>query len=160
MKIIYIITLFLASLPFVKDKEKTKKAIQIAGKRLYFISPILLGMVIFISIILYLCPAETIAGYLSPVNKAKGVLLAATIGSFAVFPGFIAFPLCGILRTNGVSYMVLSAFSTTLMLVGIATYPLEKYYFGRKATIIRNVAGFIMSIIVAIVTGIFYGEIF
>ena len=160
MQVLYIITLLLVFLSFIKDKEKTKKAIQIAGKRLYSVSPILLGMITLISIILYLCPAEAIAGYLSPENRVKGMLVAATIGSFAVFPGFIAFPLCGILRANGISYMVLSAFSTTLMLVGIATYPLEKHYFGKKAAIIRNVAGFIMSIIAAIVTGMFYGEIF
>jgi len=75
-------------------------------------------------------------------------------------PGFVAFPLCGILLKEGVSYTVLSAFTTTLMMVGIITYPLEKEYFGRKVTIIRNVVSFFIAVIVAVITGVFFGEIF
>jgi len=74
--------------------------------------------------------------------------------------GFIAYPLAGILIEKGVSYMVVAAFITTLMLVGIATYPVEKEYFGSKATIWRNVAGFIIAAIIAVFTGILYGEVF
>jgi len=160
VKNFYIITIILVVISFVKDIARTKKAIKIAGKRFLCIAPILLAMIILVSIILYFLPANNISEYLSSNNKIKGMIAALIIGSFAVFPGFIAFPICGILRDSGVSYMILSAFSTTLMLVGIATYPLEKHYFGRKATIIRNVAGFFMAIIVAIITGILYGEIF
>ena len=75
-------------------------------------------------------------------------------------PGFIAFPLSGILLNKGVSYMVLSAFTTTLMMVGILTYPIEKEYFGVKVTIIRNIISFFIALAVAIMTGIFFGEIF
>ena len=56
--------------------------------------------------------------------------------------------------------MVVAAFITTLMLVGVATYPVEKEYFGIKATIWRNAAGFIIAAIIAISTGILYGEVF
>ncbi len=54
-------------------------------------------------------------------------------------PGFIAFPLSGILLSKGVPYMVISAFTTTLMIVGVLSYPVEKAYFGTKVTIMRNV---------------------
>lgn len=76
-----------------------------------------------------------------------------------MMPGFIAFPLCGILLKKGVSYMVLSALSTTLMMVGVLTYPIEKEYFGMRVTVIRNVMSFIIAVIVAFITGIFYGEV-
>ncbi len=56
--------------------------------------------------------------------------------------------------------MVLSAFSTTLMMVGILTYPIEKEYFGIRVTIIRNIVSFFIALIVAVMTGIFFGEIF
>jgi len=55
--------------------------------------------------------------------------------------------------------MVLSAFTTTLMLVGLLTFPIEKEYFGIKITIIRNIVCFIIAIIVALVTGIAFREI-
>ncbi|MCK4795797.1 MAG: hypothetical protein KAT05_00370, partial [Spirochaetes bacterium] len=59
-----------------------------------------------------------------------------------------------------VAYMVVSAFTTTLMMVGILTYPIEKEYFGTKVTIIRNLISLIIAFIVAIITGIIYGEVF
>jgi uncharacterized membrane protein YraQ (UPF0718 family) len=64
------------------------------------------------------------------------------------------------LLDKGVSYMVLSAFTTTLMMVGVFTFPIEKEYFGVKVAIIRNVIGLFVALIVALMTGIFFGEIF
>jgi len=75
-------------------------------------------------------------------------------------PGFIAFPLCGILLKKGVLYSVLSAFSTTLMMVGVLTYPIEKEYFGVRLTILRNIMSLFIALVVALMTGIFFQEIF
>ena len=117
-------------------------------------------MLVLVSIALFLVPDEVISSYLGAENKFIGVLLASLVGSVTLMPGFIVFPLCGILLSKGVLYMVLSAFTTTLMMVGILTYPLEKDYFGAKVTIIRNAIGFCIALVIAIVTGIFFGEIF
>ncbi|MDP8268828.1 MAG: hypothetical protein P9L97_08890, partial [Candidatus Tenebribacter davisii] len=84
---------------------------------------------------------------------------ASLIGSITIMPGFIAFPLAGILREQGIPYMVISAFTTTLMLVGIITFPIEKEFLGVKITIIRNVICFIIAIIVALFMGVAFGEI-
>jgi hypothetical protein len=56
--------------------------------------------------------------------------------------------------------MVLSAFTTTLMMVGVLTYPVEKAYLGPKVTILRNVISFLIAFVVALLTGIFFGEVF
>ena len=77
-----------------------------------------------------------------------------------MMPGFITYPLCGLLLEKGVTYTVLSAFTTTLMMVGVLTYPIEKEYLGTKVTIIRNLIGFATALIVAAFTGLFFGEIF
>jgi len=76
-----------------------------------------------------------------------------------MMPGFIAFPLCGILHDQGVPYAILASFSTTLMMVGVMTFPLEQKYLGTKVTIIRNVVGLLMALIIAVVIGLIYGEI-
>ena len=47
----------------------------------------------------------------------------------------------------------IAAFISTLMMVGIVTMPVEISYFGKKATIVRNVAAFGFSFIVALVMG-------
>ncbi len=116
-------------------------------------------MLIFVSIILFFIPDKIISNYLGSNGKFVGVILASFFGSITIMPGFIAYPLCGILLKKGVSYMVLSAFTTTLMMVGVLTYPIEKEYFGAKVTIIRNVMSFFIALVVALVTGFFFNEL-
>ena len=139
---------------------QTGKAIKIAFRRFVKISPAFLMMLISVSIFLYIIPDSVISNSLNNSNKFIGMMVASIFGSITLMPGFIAFPLCGILLKKGVAYMVLSTFTTTLMMVGILTYPIEKEYFGVKVTIIRNAISFVIAIIIAIVTGIFYGEVF
>jgi len=117
-------------------------------------------VIILISIVLYLFPEAFIAKYLGSGNTFIGVLLAGILGSITLMPGFITYPLCGILLKKGVSYMVLSTFTTTLMMVGVITYPVEKEYFGSRVTILRNTIGLLIALCVAIATGIFFGELF
>ncbi len=93
-------------------------------------------------------------------RQTVGSIEVVVVPSLALIPGFIAFPLAGILLKQGIPYMVLSAFTTTLMMVGILTYPIEKAYFGMRVTIIRNVISFLISLIVALMTGILFGEVF
>lgn len=159
MLILYLATAILFIISFFANRQKTLKALRIAFKRFRKISPAFLIMLIMISIVLYVFPQELILKYLGVGNKYISTLIASLIGSITLMPGFIAFPLAGILRQQGVPYMVLSAFTTTLMLVGIITFPIEREYFGVKITIIRNVVCFMIAIIVAIITGVVFGEI-
>jgi len=142
------------------NKQKTIKAIKISFIKFKKIFSTFITMLILVSIILFLFPEEVISNYLGNSCKFISVLLASFIGSITLMPGFVAFPLSGILLTKGVPYMVLSAFTTTLMMVGILTYPIEKEYFGIKVTIIRNILSFFIALAVAIITGILFGEIF
>lgn len=160
MYYLYMLTILALLISVFKNVEKTYKAIKIALKRFINILPAFLSMLILVSIILFLVPDKVILTYLGNNNKFIGIILASFFGSVTLMPGFIAYPLCGILLKKGVTYMVLSAFSTTLMMVGILTYPIEKEYFGTKVTIIRNLFSFFIAVIVALMTGIFFGEIF
>jgi len=145
---------------FIANREKTFSAVNTAFKKFVNILPAFLIMLIFVSIVLFLIPDKAISDYLVINRPFVGVVIASVFGSITLMPGFIAFPWCGILLKKGVTYMVLSAFSTTLMMVGVLTYPIEKEYFGAKVTIIRNVISFFIAIFVALITGVFFGEIF
>lgn len=159
MLILYLATAILFIISLFASRQKTLTALKIAFKRFRKILPAFLTMLILISIVLFIFPQELILKYLGIGNKYISTLIASLIGSITLMPGFIAFPLVGILREQGVPYMVLSAFTTTLMLVGIVTFPIEKEYFGVKITIVRNVICFVIAIIVAFVTGVVFGEI-
>ena len=160
MYYLYIITGLAILISLIVSREKTLQAVKIAARRFINILPAFLTMIILVSIVLFLIPDEVISNYLGSENKFTGVLIGSFIGSITLMPGFIAFPLAGILLTKGVLYMVLSAFTTTLMMVGVLTYPVERAYLGMKVTIIRNIISFFIALIVATMTGIFFGEIF
>ncbi|MDD2353366.1 MAG: hypothetical protein WCV43_04415 [Candidatus Caldatribacteriota bacterium] len=150
------ILLFL-SLAF--NRAKTKKALLITYKRFKVIFPSFLIMLIFVSIILFLFPQEKIIQYLDSGYHIVNVVLAALVGSVTIMPGFVAFPLAGILRNSGISYMIIASFTTTLMMVGTMTFPIEVTYFGKKVSLIRNLLSFIIAIIIAVVVGIYFGEV-
>ncbi|MCK5706466.1 MAG: hypothetical protein KAI43_02345 [Candidatus Aureabacteria bacterium] len=157
---IYIITIIALFISFLTNRKKTIQALQIALKKFSAIMPAFLTMLILISIVIFIFPDKVIIKYLGHSSHGYSTILAAFLGSITLMPGFITFPLCNILLEKGVSYMVLSAFSTTLMMVGIMTFPIEKAYLGTKVTIIRNIISFCIALCVAFITGIFFGEIF
>ena len=125
----------------ILSREKTIKALKIALKKFVRLVPPFLVLTVFIAVALYLIPEDLISRALGRENLLLGVITSSLIGSIAFIPGFIVFPLCGLLREQGVSFTVLSAFTTTLMMVGILTFPLEREYLGIKLTIARNIAG-------------------
>ena len=157
---LYALTGVALLISLIINRDKTIKALRIFYKRFINILPAFLIMLILVSVVLFLVPDIVISKYLGAENKIVGVLLASFLGSVTLMPGFIAFPLAGILPKKGVAYMVLSAFTTTLMMVGVLTYPIEKQYFGARVTVMRNTISLLIALIVAVVTGIFFGEIF
>ena len=159
MYYLYSITGLALLISIIIDRKKTLAAIKISYKRFINIIPAFLAMLILVSIVLFFVSDKMISNYLGNNDKFIGITLASLFGSITLMPGFIAFPLCGILLKKGVSYMVLSAFTTTLMMVGILTYPIEKKYFGVKVTIIRNVISLFIALIVALSIGFFFGEL-
>ncbi|SJZ71269.1 conserved protein, permease-related protein [Selenihalanaerobacter shriftii] len=156
---VYGLTLILIIILFIKDKEKTIAGIKKGIKKLNKNLPVFLNMIILVAISLYFVSDELIVKYLGQGSGWLGVLLASLLGSISLMPGFIAFPLSGLLLNKGVSYTVIAVFTTTLMMVGILTYPVEKEFFGVKVTIIRNVLSLLIALIVALFIGIFYGEV-
>jgi len=104
----YAITGLMLLISFIINKQKTIKAIKISFIKFKIIFPTFITMLIFVSIILFLFPDEVISNYLGNSNKFISVLLASFFGSITLMPGFVAFPLSGILLTKGVPYMVLS----------------------------------------------------
>lgn len=160
MVYIYILTVIALLVSFQANRNKTLKALKVAFKKLIEITPAFLAMLILVSIILFLVPNKSISQYFGSNSKFIGMVCASVLGSITLMPGFIAFPLSGILLNEGVSYMVLSAFTSTLMMVGIVTFPIEKKYFGVKVAVVRNLLGLLIALIVAVVTGIVFGEIF
>ena len=119
------------------------------------ILPMLLNVLILVSIVLYLVPKETLVKWLGANSGLAGYAIAAAVGSIALIPGFVAFPLAALLLKSGVGYAVTAVFITTLMMVGILTLPLEIKYFGRKVALMRNALSLAGALLVGLLIRIF-----
>jgi len=159
MNLLYISTLLLLVISLLASPQKTGKALLLALKKFLSILPTFLSILILISISLYLLPEHVISEYLSNNNLFSGTLIATLIGSIVLMPGFVVYPLSGILLKQGVPYTTIAAFTTTLMMVGLMTLPLEKKYLGMKIALLRNLVGLFVALIVSLSIGIFFGEI-
>ena len=134
---------------FIKDKKKTKMALKKAWKSFENILPQLLTVMIIIGFALAVLSPETISKVIGSESGILGILAAALIGSITLIPGFVAFPLAAALLDNGAGYMQITAFVSTLMMVGVITIPMETKVLGKKLTLLRNCAAFAFSIIAA-----------
>ncbi len=148
MKAIIILTAVLTLISFVFDRKKTLKGIKKGMMMFFKILPTLLSVIIIVSSVLYLVSDEVLIEYLGKNAGLEAYISAALIGSISIIPGFIAYPLAGILLKTGVSFSVLSVFITTLKMVGILTIPIEARFFGLKVAIIRNLLSFVGAILV------------
>lgn len=136
-----------------KSKKKTKMALKKAWKAFENILPQFLTVLVIIGLAFAIFTPEEIQRVLGESAGVLGVILSLIIGSAVFIPGFVAFPLASALLENGAGYAQVAAFISSLMMVGVITIPLEVSIFGKKSTVIRNVAALVFSVIVAIVIG-------
>ena len=151
MTYIIILTAILTLVSFLFDKKKTWKGIKKGAKQFINILPALLSVIILISIVLYFVSDKVLMDYLGANAGIGAYFSAAILGAVAILPGFIAYPLAGILVKSGVSLSVIAVFITTLKMVGLLTLPIEKKYFGLKVSLMRNALSFVGALIVGII---------
>lgn len=155
---LYIVTGFCLSASLIKDKKKTKMALKKAWKSLGNIMPQFIGIIILVGLMLSFFNESVISNYIGKESGFLGVIVSALVGAITLLPGFVAFPTAALLVDNGAGYVQIAAFVSSLMMVGIVTYPVEQKFFNRKFTIMRNLLAFGFSIVIALIMGvIFYG---
>ncbi len=151
--ILYSATAALLLLSYVKNREKTLKALLKAWKAFENILPQFLVVILLVSLLLSLLDHQMILRIIGSESGWLGVLLAAIVGAVTLIPGFVAFPTAALLVNGGAGYMQIGAFISTLMMVGIVTLPVEMQYFGKKLALYRNALAFVFSFLVAFVIG-------
>jgi len=133
----------------IADRRKTRAGLLFGARMFLKILPALVLMVAAVGMILSALHPR----FLESLFGGSGVLpflVGLAVGAVALIPGFIAFPMAGLLRTHGISIAVLAAFVTSLLMVGVVTLPLESRFFGKKAALWRNGLSLIAAAIVAL----------
>ncbi|MCM8900277.1 permease [Caldicoprobacter algeriensis] len=156
---LYAITIVLVLLSFYKDREKTLKALKKGWKAFENILPQFLGVIMLVGILLAVLNPEVISKIIGSSSGWWGVFLASVVGAITLIPGFVAFPTAAMLLKSGAGYMQIGAFISSLMMVGVVTFPVEVKYFGKNVAILRNLLAYLFSFIVAYVIGKVVGGI-
>lgn len=143
---------FIASL--VKDKQKTFNSMKMAKGMMKNMVGQIIGILLLIGLILTFIPPEVIKSTLGESNTFISTIVSALAGSITLIPAFVAFPLVGSLVDAGASIVPAVAFLTTLTMVGLVTFPLEKREFGLKFATIRNIFSFVFAILIALAMGV------
>jgi uncharacterized membrane protein YraQ (UPF0718 family) len=151
MKLLSILTALCLIASLIASRQKTWMGIKKGVSMFIKLLPVLLLMLAIISIVLFLIPNETLVHYMGKGSGLKGWITAAFLGSVALIPGFIAYPLCGILIDNGVAYSVIA----TLMMTGFLTLPVEVKFFGWKVSVIRNLVSLAAALVIGLIMGFF-----
>lgn len=151
---IWIGTLVFLVISFAKNKDKTKQALRMAfgmGKGMF---TSIISIIFAIGLILTILPPSGISDFVGRQSVLVATIGAALFGTITLVPAFIAFPLVGTLVDAGFNIVPAVAFLTTLTMVGIVTFPLEKKEFGLKFTAVRNSLSFIFAIAISLVMGV------
>ena len=151
--ILYGLCIVLTLVSFFKDKEKTKKALINGIKSFENIMPQFLSILVIIGIGLTILKPETISTLIGNDSGILGVVLSSLVGSVIMMPTFVAFSTGNTLIQNGAGYAQVSAFITTLTMVGVLTFPLEAKYIGKRGAFYRNFLAFLFSFVVAFFIG-------
>ena len=137
----------------IKSKEKSQKAFRVAGKALLKTAPSLLIVLGIVGLTLGILTPETISTMVGAEAGFTATIVAAILGAVTLIPSLVAFPLAGSLLRSGATVMTISAFITTLVMVGIVTAPMEIKTLGKKFTLLRNGLGFLAALIIAGIMG-------
>lgn len=151
---IWIGTLIFLLVSLSKDKLRTKQALKMAFGMGKGMLGSILSIIFAIGLILTVLPPTEIAGFVGKQSLILSTVVAAIFGTITLVPAFIAFPLVGTLVNAGVGIVPSVAFLTTLTMVGVVTFPLEKKEFGTKFTLVRNGLSFLFALIIALLMGV------
>ena len=152
--VFWIIAVILFVFSLVKSKETTVDAMKKSRRMMGSMIGEIVAIIFMIGLVLTFIPPETIKTVLGTSSTYISTFFSALVGSVTLIPAFVAFPLVGSLVDVGASIVPAVAFLTTLTMVGIVTFPLEKKEFGTKFAILRNLFSFGFAIIIALMMGV------
>ncbi|WIY62303.1 hypothetical protein [Bacillus arachidis] len=155
--LLYSLAIILVSISFVKDRNKTKEALLKSWKMFRNLIPSMLSIMLFVGLSLSILTPSFISSIIGEKSGFIGIIYSAIIGSVALIPSFIVFPLGNTLVQNGAGLPQVAALMSTLMSVGITTLPMEQKIFGRSFAYSRNASALLMSLLFSYIIWVVMG---
>jgi hypothetical protein len=117
----------------------------------------MVSIMLFVGLSLSILTPSLISSIIGEKSGLTGIVYSALIGSIALVPSFVVFPLGHTLIQNGAGLPQVAVLMSTLMSVGITTLPMEQKIFGRSFAYSRNVSAVVMSLIFSYIIWVVMG---
>lgn len=148
------VSIVLTVVSLAKSKRKTFEAMKKSKSMMGNMLGEIIAIIFIIGLVLTFIPPESIKSILGSSNTVLATFIAAIAGSITLIPAFVAFPLVGSFIDVGASIIPAVAFLTTLTMVGVVTFPLEKREFGFKFALVRNLLSFVAALFISAMMGV------
>ena len=133
------------------DTLKAKNSLLKAGKGIFNILPLLVGVVLLTSFLSIAVPKSFYVAILGK-NWLWDSLVGDVIGSISAGNPITSYVLGGELLSKGVSLIAVTAFLVAWVTVGVVQLPVEAKALGKKFAVTRNFLSFVLVLVVASVT--------
>lgn len=156
---LYSAALILLAASWCRNREKTRAALRKAWASCLGVLPLFFGILICMGLLLAFVDESVIRQTVGRESGLTGIALSGLIGSITLIPAFAAYPAAAeLLRVTG-GYAQITMLITSLMLVGVATMPLECRFFGVRAAMWRNALGLAYSLALSLFMGALFGGV-
>ncbi len=132
------------------SKNKLYLAVQKSAKALFGSLPILIAVLLLTGLLLNIVPEEWFENVFHQ-NVLLDSLIGATAGSLLTGNPTSSYVLGGELLQRGVSLAAVTAFVVSWVSVGVAQFPAESIFLGKRFSIWRNILSFVMAILVGLI---------
>ncbi|MDA1475398.1 hypothetical protein [Bacillus changyiensis] len=154
--VLYSISLIGLLVSFKKSKENTYVSLKKAWNTFQKLLPEILFIMLLVGVSLAVLTPELISKLLGQQSGFLGVIIAMIIGSLALIPSFVVFPLGETLLNNGAGLTQVAMFVAALMSVGLVSLPMERKMFGPMFAYARNGAALMMCILFTVIIWMVY----
>jgi len=140
------------------ENRNLKQSINKASKGLYMAFPMVWGIVLLTSLITVVIPKPF---YLTVFNKSSFLdsLIGSLVGSISAGTPITSYIFGGEMLNQGIGLMAVTAFLVSWVTVGLVQFPAEAAILGKNFAFTRNMTAFLFSIVVAIMTVLFFNVV-
>jgi len=138
----------------LKDRTKTGQSMQMAGKSLLKLLPLLVAVFGLVGLFQEFLPPDLVSQWLGESSGVVGLLIGASAGAIAIGPPLAAYPLAGSLLAAGAWPPAIAAFIVSWISVGIITLPFEAQTFGSRFALLRNGVSFFTAMLCGLLLGV------
>jgi uncharacterized membrane protein YraQ (UPF0718 family) len=136
------------------DRDKTLLALQVAGRSLRKLIPLLTAVFGLVGLFQVFLSPQQVERALGAGNGWLSLLLGGALGAVAIGPPLAAYPLAGSMLDAGAWPPAVAAFVICWISIGIITLPFEASIFSLRYALLRNGIGFAVALLIGLLLGV------